>query len=99
VDEQGVSDDFHPEQYEDVVRSRMMALIEEKIDGKEISVPEVAQTEGKIVDLMQALKASVDGKRASASKGATPRKKAARAGRKGGSAKSTARSVSAKKTK
>ncbi|MEM7099530.1 MAG: Ku protein [Pseudomonadota bacterium] len=85
--EQRVNESFEPDQYEDVVRSRMLDLIQQKIDGQEIAVPAEEPSESKIVDLMEALKASVDAKDAKPSAKST-RKSAARAGRKG-SAKST----------
>ncbi len=60
--EQRVNEAFEPEKYEDVVRSKVMEMIEAKIDGQEISTPPEEAAESKIVDLMGALKASVDGK-------------------------------------
>ena len=60
--EQRVNEAFEPEKYEDVVRSKVMEMIEAKIDGQEISTPPEEAAESKIVDLMEALKASVDGK-------------------------------------
>ncbi|MEM7079107.1 MAG: Ku protein [Pseudomonadota bacterium] len=82
--EQRVNEAFEPDKYEDVVRSRMLELIEQKIDGQEISMPAAEQTEAKIVDLMEALKASVADKEkaASADKKPAARKTAARASRK-----------------
>ncbi len=97
--EQRVNADFEPDNYEDVVRSRMMELIEQKVDGQEISVPTEAREDNKIVDLMEALKASVDKKAASGTSGkAAPKrrsgaktaakaKSAARASRKGAATK------------
>lgn len=81
--EQRVNESFEPEKYEDVVHARMMEMIQQKIDGQEISVPQEAQAETKIVDLMAALKASVDGKsKGKKAAGGAPRKSAARAARK-----------------
>ena len=57
--EQRVNDSFEPDQYRDEVRSRMMELIQAKIDGQEIAVPPEEQPEAKIIDLMEALKSSV----------------------------------------
>ena len=49
---------FAPDKYKDEVQERMMALINQKIEGHEISiVPEAPQ--GKVIDLMEALKASL----------------------------------------
>jgi len=58
--EQRVNQEFQPENYEDEVRSRMMELIQQKVDGQEISVPPEEAPESKIIDLMEALKASVN---------------------------------------
>ena len=61
--EQRVNEEFQPDNYDDVVRDRVMALIQQKIDGQDIAVPPEEKPEAKIVDLMEALKASVgDGK-------------------------------------
>jgi DNA end-binding protein Ku len=49
---------FDPRQYKDEVKGKMMELIQGKIDGQEITAaPEAPQ--GKIIDLMEALKASL----------------------------------------
>jgi DNA end-binding protein Ku len=39
----------------------MLELIEQKVEGKDISVPPEEKPEAKIIDLMEALKASVGG--------------------------------------
>ncbi|MBK7539602.1 MAG: Ku protein [Myxococcales bacterium] len=52
------SETFIPEKYKDNVRVQMMDLINKKIEGQEITAaPEVPQ--GKVIDLMEALKASL----------------------------------------
>lgn len=56
--EMGASDSFDPDQYEDDVRKRIMAAIEQKIQGEEISIPE-EEPKAQVVDLMEALKASL----------------------------------------
>lgn len=66
--EQRVNDKFEPERYEDQVRAIMMERIQAKIDGQEVSMPPEEAPESKIIDLMEALKASVDGKGAAAAK-------------------------------
>jgi DNA end-binding protein Ku len=49
---------FDPSRYQDEVKARMMDLIQAKVDGQEITAaPEAPQ--GKIIDLMEALKASL----------------------------------------
>jgi len=57
--EQAATDEFHPEQYKDEVRERMMALIERKIEGEDITLTPTAEPEHKIIDIMAALKASL----------------------------------------
>ena len=53
---------FEPAQYEDDVRKRMQAAINRKIEGQEISsAPE--QPRLQIVDIMEALKASLAAKK------------------------------------
>jgi len=50
---------FKPEKYNDEYRERVLEAIQAKVAGQEIEVPEVPE-KAKIVDLMEALKASVD---------------------------------------
>lgn len=75
------SDTFDPQKYEDEVRGRVMGLIEKKIEGEQITLAPQAEPETKIIDLMEALKASLqaDGERkppARTEKKATKKKKA-----------------------
>ncbi len=63
--DQIAAETFNPNEYEDDVRKRVQADIDRKIAGKEIAVsPEPAET-GRVIDLMEALKASLGGKRPS----------------------------------
>jgi len=57
--DQAATDEFHPEQYKDEVRERMMALIQRKIEGEDITLAPTAEPEHKIIDIMAALKASL----------------------------------------
>lgn len=57
--EQAASDEFKPESYRDEVRERMLALIQKKVEGEDITVAPTAEPEHKIVDIMEALKASL----------------------------------------
>jgi DNA end-binding protein Ku len=57
--EQAASDEFKPENYTDEVRERMLALIQKKVEGEDITVAPTAEPEHKIVDIMEALKASL----------------------------------------
>jgi DNA end-binding protein Ku len=52
-------EEFRPESYHDQVRERILEEIERKVNGQEISTapPEAPQT--KVIDLMDALKASL----------------------------------------
>jgi DNA end-binding protein Ku len=76
--EQAASDVFDPEKYEDEVSRKVMALIEKKIEGEEITTAPEAEAEDKIVDLMEALKASL-GNAADQGKSTGGRKPAKRA--------------------
>ena len=73
--EQRVGDAFEPEKYEDEYRARAQALIDRKIDGQDIAVPPEEQPAAKVIDLMEALRASVGERRERGQ-----RKGAARAG-------------------
>ena len=57
--DQIASDEFHPETYEDEVRKRTLEQIERKVAGQEIAVAPPEAGKGKIIDLMEALKASL----------------------------------------
>jgi DNA end-binding protein Ku len=57
--EQAASDEFKPENYKDEVRERMLALIERKVEGEDITLAPTAEPEHKIIDIMEALKASL----------------------------------------
>lgn len=58
--EQIAADEFEAEKYTDEVKERVLALIQQKVNGESIEVtPE--QPKGEIIDLMAALKASLGG--------------------------------------
>jgi DNA end-binding protein Ku len=58
--EQTSNEDFEPSKYKDTVRERVMAMIQQKIEGQDITTAEPASAGGdKIIDLMEALKASL----------------------------------------
>jgi DNA end-binding protein Ku len=70
--------DFEPEQYKDEYREALLDLIEAKREGRKI-VEEKAEPERKVIDLMEALKASVQAAQKSQPKAhphARPKKKA-----------------------
>ena len=56
--EQSATDEFRPENYHDTVRERVLDAIQQKVEGHEITAEE-APAETKIIDLMDALKASL----------------------------------------
>jgi len=78
------SEEFRPEKYKDDVRERIQEQIQRKVEGQEIQIePEKPQT--KIIDLMEALKASLAAKglapQSAPEKPAEERKPAKRAAR------------------
>ncbi len=82
--EEAAAEEFHPEHYKDEVRARMLELIQRKVDGEDISVTPVEEPEHKIIDLMEALKASIA---AGGRERAAERKPARRAGKKSANSK------------
>jgi DNA end-binding protein Ku len=57
--EQTSVDSFRPEAYQDDVKKRTLALIERKVQGQEIAMAPAEEPRGQVVDLMEALKASL----------------------------------------
>ena len=84
-----LTSDWAPEQYSDAYREALISIVEAKLNGQEIEVVE-AEPAAKVVDLMEALKASV----ASAKKGAGDDAKSATSAAK---KKSAAKKPAAKK--
>ena len=80
---------FEPQKYVDEVQARMRELIDKKVEGQEITVTPEAPT-GKVIDLMEALKASLGMSKSDDRKGAVaaetkaeaPAKKKASGGKK-----------------
>ena len=90
------NDTFEPARYSDTARERMEAIIGKKIEGQEISAAPEEETEGQIIDLMEALKKSLaeSSDSSSARKGArrkasakAPAQKKAAAGKAGATAR------------
>lgn len=92
--EQIASDDFKPDRYTDEVRKRLWDAIQSKIDGRELADDETEAPQAQIIDLMEALKASLSkngeteaeataeskpARKASAQRKATKKKRARRA--------------------
>ena len=57
--EQAASEEFKPEAYEDNVKKRMLESIQLKVEGHEITAEPATAPETQIIDLMEALKASL----------------------------------------
>ncbi|MBX3146643.1 MAG: Ku protein [Gemmatimonadales bacterium] len=57
--EQAATDEFHPDRYKDEVRNRVLEAIQKKVEGHEITAEPAQDAGGKIIDLMEALKASL----------------------------------------
>ncbi|MEU9888333.1 Ku protein [Sphaerisporangium sp. NPDC051011] len=73
--------EFDPSEYRDSYREALQEVIEAKIQGKELARPEVPEQAGPAVDLMAALRASVDAakreREGGREKAPAPRRKAA----------------------
>jgi DNA end-binding protein Ku len=57
----GAAEEFHPENYRDEVADRVRSLIQRKIDGEEITAVDNEEPRAQVIDLMEALKASLAG--------------------------------------
>ena len=53
------TDEFHPEAYADSVQEEMLAAIEQKVAGKEVTLAAPEEQKAQVIDLMAALKASL----------------------------------------
>ena len=77
--EQIAADEFKPDQYTDEVRKRLWDAIQSKIDGRELADDETEAPQAQIIDLMEALKASLskNGEAEATAADSKPPKKAA----------------------
>ena len=67
--EQQSSETFNPDAYTDDVRTRVEAAIQKKVEGQEITLADGAEAGGaQVIDLMEALRASLERKGAAAAK-------------------------------
>ena len=57
--EQIAENDFKPEKYEDDVKKRIQEQIQRKVEGQEIDLTPAEQPKTQVIDLMEALKASL----------------------------------------
>jgi DNA end-binding protein Ku len=109
---ESMTGEFEPEQYTDNYRGALQAVIDAKVEGREILEAEEPQpTAGNVVDLMSALRASVEAakkgrgaadgtsaKKAPASKAAAKKAPASNGAADKAPAKKTAKKTAAKKT-
>jgi DNA end-binding protein Ku len=95
--EQIASDEFHPENYVDEVRKRYHEAIQKKVEGHEITAVQEAPR-AQIIDLMEALKASLANKAAAAApQPAAVEPEEAATGTEGGRAKGSLRAPGARR--
>jgi DNA end-binding protein Ku len=82
--------EFRPDQYHDEYRGRVLSVVEQKVEGKEITSaqPQVERTQ--VIDLMEALKQSLES-RVSKGESAAGKKTPAKAKRTAGTAKESKR--------
>jgi DNA end-binding protein Ku len=72
---ESLSSDFEPEEFRDTYREALEELVAKKVQGEEITYSEEAEP-SKVVDLMEALRASVEAAKADKPKPATRKKPA-----------------------
>ena len=94
---EGLTSEWNPDEYTDQYREALMQIVEAKINGEEIELVEVEPT-AKVVDLMEALKASVAAAKKQAGDEEEPARPARRRTSGGSSSKSPAKKSAAKKT-
>src|SRR5205085_6778274 len=58
------SEAFDPKQYKDEVRARIEAAIQKKVEGQELTLAEEPASSAQVIDLMEALRASLEKKAA-----------------------------------
>jgi DNA end-binding protein Ku len=64
--EQQASEKFDPSTYTDEVRARVEAAVQKKVEGHEITMAEAPEGGAEVIDLMEALRASLEKKKAPA---------------------------------
>ena len=89
--DQASSETFDPTKYTDEVREKVLEFIERKVQGEEITVAPAEEPRTQIIDLMAALKASLES--------GEERKPARRAGKKRAGKKAPAKKASAAERK
>ena len=76
--EQIAAEEFRPETYEDGVRKRYLEAIQRKVEGQEVATAPTEEQPAQIIDLMEALKASLARSERKAAPAAAAEKKARR---------------------
>jgi DNA end-binding protein Ku len=99
---ESMSGDFNPDEYTDNYREALQAVIDAKVEGREVVEAEEPQpTAGNVVDLMSALRASVDAAKksrgATATESTTKKAPAKKAAKKAPAKKAAAKKAPAKK--
>jgi len=90
--DQAASDSFDAAAFKDEVREKTLELIQQKVDGQEITAAPAEESKTKIIDLMAALKASIE-----EDEGDSARKPATKAGKKKSASKSASKKKSTRK--
>ena len=75
--EQQASESFDPGAYTDEVRARIEAAVQKKVEGQEITMAEAPEGSAQVIDLMEALRASLEKKAPARAKATEPRAAAA----------------------
>ena len=70
--EQQSAEKFDPAAYTDEVRTRIEAAVQKKVEGQEITMAEAPEAGAQVIDLMEALRASLGKKAAAPAKAAQP---------------------------
>ena len=89
--EQIAVDEFEPQKYEDAVKKRLEQVIAQKVEGQEVTFVEAPEPQGKIIDLMEALRASLEDERRRRSRAQGAQARGAQRGRAKGKKKTAAR--------
>jgi DNA end-binding protein Ku len=89
--------DFDPARYHDTYTEELEKLIRAKAKGKQITVEPEVEHEAKVLDLMEALKASVEEHKSRRSAGTTGAKRARKPAKKSTAKKSTAKKAAPKR--
>ncbi|MGZ5141865.1 MAG: non-homologous end joining protein Ku, partial [Burkholderiales bacterium] len=70
--EQQAADTFDPSAYTDDVRARIEVAVQKKVEGQEITMAEAPAASAQVIDLMEALRASLERKPPARAKSAKP---------------------------